>query len=110
VRGDQLVAGERSTPLALVARHQDDRARLVGERVVAPARRAVAPLAMACSWIRKDVTGSAGCDQDRRSTASRARSIAKMRLATSELLESSRTKFGDMRNNRAFNPSSTALV
>jgi hypothetical protein len=35
-----------------------------------------------------------GCDQEWRSTASRAPTIAEMRLATSELLESRRTKFG----------------
>jgi hypothetical protein len=35
---DQFSSRERRAPVALVARHQHDRARLVGERVVAPAR------------------------------------------------------------------------
>jgi hypothetical protein len=97
---DQFSSRERRAPVALVARHQHDRARLVGERVVAPARRPVASLAAACSWIRKDVLPPllgdrlGGCGQDRRSTASRARSIAVTSLAISSLVESRRTKFG----------------
>src|SRR5207253_2397336 len=38
--------------------------------------------------------GSCGCDHDRRSTASRACSIAAIRLAMSASEESSRVKFG----------------
>src|SRR6516165_6045939 len=101
MQGDEVVAQKRSPPLALAACDEDGFTRLVGERIKSTLHREVtgAPLSPTRTRIGQDIgphsspVGSCGCAHDRRSTASRACTMAATSLATSGRDTSSRAKF-----------------
>ena len=103
MRGDEVVAQKRSPPIALAAGDQDGLAPFVAE----PIERSLdcqigAPLSLrargsaSTSAHHSSPVGSCGCAHDRRSTASRACTIATTRFAMSGRAESSKTKFGEV--------------
>src|SRR6516164_2457245 len=103
MRGDEVIARKRSPPIALAARDKYDLALFVGEPIEHLLDCEIgAPLSLASARVGKHVAhhsspvGSCGCAQDRRSTASRACTIAATKLATSGWLMSSKAKFGVM--------------
>src|SRR6516162_2959478 len=104
MQGDEVVAQKRSPPLALAACDEDGFTRLVGERIESTLHREVtgAPLSPTRTRIGQDIgphsspVGSCGCAHERRSTASRACTMAATSLATSGRVASSRTKFGKL--------------
>src|SRR5215831_8534967 len=101
MRGDEVVARKRSSPIALAARHKYDLAPFVGEPIkrLLTARsvrgsRFLARGSASTSAHHSSPVGSCWCDHDRRLTASRACTIADTRVATSGRLISSAVKFG----------------
>ena len=99
--GDQFVARKRGPPITLAARDKEDLALFVGKPIecLLTARsvrrsRLRARGSASTSAHHSSPVGSCGCAHDRRSTASRACSIAATKLATSGWLISSKAKFG----------------